>query len=94
MDGALLGRFVVDRMVVFVFKPNFFFFFFLFFPQFLQFAQGTVIDVLEQDESGWWEGMCDGLLGIFPGGFVEVFELIAEDGTVTQVRCCCFLVCC
>ncbi len=28
--------------------------------QFLQFTQGTVVDVYERDESGWWEGALDG----------------------------------
>ena len=54
--------------------------------QFLLFEQGAIVDVLEQDESGWWEGMVDGQIGIFPGGFVEVFELIDEDGNVTPVE--------
>jgi uncharacterized small protein (DUF1192 family) len=28
--------------------------------QFLQFTQGSIIDVFERDESGWWEGSLDG----------------------------------
>ncbi len=30
--------------------------------------------------------MLDGVVGIFPGGFVEVFEMIDEDGNVTPVE--------
>mmetsp|Transcript_15514 Transcript_15514/g.60681 ORF Transcript_15514/g.60681 Transcript_15514/m.60681 type:complete len:659 (+) Transcript_15514:34-2010(+) len=48
---------------------------------FLRFETGQHIDVIEQDESGWWEGIIDGIAGIFPGAYVRVVEIYgAEDG--------------
>ena len=41
---------------------------------FLSFVAGDVIDVLEQDESGWWEGVLNGAIGVFPGSYVQVLE--------------------
>lgn len=48
---------------------------------FLRFETGQQIDVIEQDESGWWEGIIEGIAGIFPGAYVRVVEIYgAEEG--------------
>lgn len=48
---------------------------------FLRFETGQQIDVIEQDESGWWEGIIEGVAGIFPGAYVRVVEIYgAEEG--------------
>lgn len=31
--------------------------------QFLSLQRGDIVDVLEQHESGWWEGMLNGVIG-------------------------------
>lgn len=48
---------------------------------FLRFEKGEMIDVVEQDESGWWEGIVNGEWGIFPGSYVKIVELyeVVED---------------
>jgi len=38
----------------------------------LGFAVGDIITVTKQDNSGWWEGECNGKAGMFPGNFVEL----------------------
>ena len=47
--------------------------------QWLAFEQGDIIDVVEQDESGWWEGLLNGVWGIFPGSFVQVIEIYENE---------------
>eukprot|EP01102_Stenamoeba_stenopodia_P005592 TRINITY_DN16340_c0_g1_i1.p1 TRINITY_DN16340_c0_g1~~TRINITY_DN16340_c0_g1_i1.p1 ORF type:complete len:866 (-),score=259.34 TRINITY_DN16340_c0_g1_i1:114-2711(-) len=50
--------------------------------RFLEFEKGAVIDVLEQDASGWWEGILNGFIGVFPGSYVrvsEIFEATSSD---------------
>jgi hypothetical protein len=37
----------------------------------LSFRQGDIIQVTEKDESGWWQGDLNGVLGAFPSGWVE-----------------------
>lgn len=35
--------------------------------------QGETIDVTRMDVGGgWWEGMIDGVVGLFPEGYVEL----------------------
>lgn len=36
--------------------------------------QGDVIDVISINESGWWDGVCDGRRGWFPSNYVESLE--------------------
>jgi len=40
----------------------------------LGFAVGDIITVTKQDDSGWWEGECNGKAGMFPGNFVELLS--------------------
>jgi hypothetical protein len=44
--------------------------------RFLEFDRGAIIEVLEQDGSGWWEGLLDGIIGVFPGSYVQVTEFL------------------
>ncbi len=37
---------------------------------------------LLQEEEGWWEGMKNGKIGMFPSNFVDVIEENAEDGGI------------
>jgi hypothetical protein len=52
--------------------------------RFLQFDRGAIIDVLEQDESGWWEGILDGIIGVFPGSYVKVIEVYDTTPTTNS----------
>ena len=44
----------------------------------LSFTAGTVIYVLKKNDDGWYEGVADGVTGLFPGNYVDV---IAVGGT-------------
>ena len=37
----------------------------------LSFSEGSVIYVLKKNDDGWWEGVMDGVTGLFPGNYVE-----------------------
>lgn len=37
----------------------------------LSFQENAVIYVLKKNDDGWWEGVMDGLTGLFPGNYVE-----------------------
>ena len=37
----------------------------------LSFTEGTIIYVLKKLDGGWWEGVMDGITGLFPGSFVK-----------------------
>ena len=45
---------------------------------FLQFEKDEIIDVIDQDESGWWEGISNGTLGVFPSTYVKILETFTE----------------
>lgn len=53
------------------------FFFFLFLPfnsykdDELSFQESSVLYVLKKNDDGWWEGVMDGVTGLFPGNYVE-----------------------
>ncbi|ETO26334.1 hypothetical protein RFI_10802 [Reticulomyxa filosa] len=40
----------------------------------ISFKAGDIIDVLEEDESGWWVGTLNGERGYFPATYVEKYE--------------------
>lgn len=40
----------------------------------LQFEKGDLITVLKMVDGGWWEGVCNGKVGWFPGNYVEEFQ--------------------
>lgn len=37
----------------------------------LSFQEGATIYVLKKNDDGWWEGVMDGVTGLFPGNYVE-----------------------
>ncbi|XP_040583803.1 abl interactor 2 [Lepeophtheirus salmonis] len=37
----------------------------------LSFSDGSIIYVLKKNDDGWWEGVMDGVTGLFPGNYVE-----------------------
>lgn len=40
---------------------------------------GDVIDVINQDDPGWWTGEIDGKLGLFPANFVQKINSSNSD---------------
>ena len=56
-------------------------------PQ-LQFEKGDLITVTKKVEGGWWEGVCSGKVGWFPGNYVEEFS-----GGECVCLCVCVCVC-
>ena len=40
----------------------------------LTFTTGATIYVVKKNDDGWYEGMCDGETGLFPGNYVSVLE--------------------
>ncbi|XP_064394125.1 rho guanine nucleotide exchange factor 7-like isoform X2 [Halichondria panicea] len=40
----------------------------------LQFEKGDLITVTNKVEGGWWEGVCNGKVGWFPGNYAEAFS--------------------
>ena len=37
----------------------------------LTFQEGQIIYVLKKNDDGWWEGVMDGITGLFPGNYTE-----------------------
>lgn len=37
----------------------------------LTFSEGSIIYVLKKNDDGWWEGVMNGVTGLFPGNYVE-----------------------
>ena len=37
----------------------------------LSFSEGATIYVLKKNDDGWWEGVMNGVTGLFPGNYVE-----------------------
>ena len=37
----------------------------------LSFTEGAIIYVLKKNDDDWWEGVMDGITGLFPGNYVE-----------------------
>lgn len=37
----------------------------------LSFAEGATIYVVKKNDDGWWEGVMNGITGLFPGNYVE-----------------------
>ncbi|KAL4233124.1 SH3-domain kinase binding protein 1 [Mactra antiquata] len=44
----------------------------------LKLEVGEMLDVLKQEEEGWWEGINNGKQGMFPSNFVEIVEESSE----------------
>ena len=37
----------------------------------LTFSEGATIYVIKKNDDGWYEGVMDGVTGLFPGNYVE-----------------------
>lgn len=37
----------------------------------LSFVEGAIIYVIKKNDDGWFEGVCNGVTGLFPGNYVE-----------------------
>ena len=46
----------------------------------LSFVTGTVIYVVKKNDNGWFEGVTNGITGLFPGNYVEV--IFSNESTV------------
>ncbi|XP_019851292.1 PREDICTED: SH3 domain-containing kinase-binding protein 1-like isoform X1 [Amphimedon queenslandica] len=42
---------------------------------------GSTVEILGEDEEGWWRGKLDGKEGVFPSNFVQLIEETEEGGT-------------
>jgi len=40
----------------------------------LNLREGDVIQILDQEDEGWWEGLCNGKRGMFPSNFVKIID--------------------
>ncbi|EMC98066.1 hypothetical protein BAUCODRAFT_66762 [Baudoinia panamericana UAMH 10762] len=47
----------------------------------LSFQQGEIIQVITQLESGWWDGVLDGVRGWFPSNYCAVVNAPYDDGS-------------
>ena len=43
-------------------------------PDELSLTEGDIIQVLSQEDEGWWEGLRNGKKGVFPSNFVKIIE--------------------
>ncbi|XP_043960027.1 abl interactor 1a isoform X17 [Gambusia affinis] len=44
----------------------------------LTFMEGSIIYVVKKNDDGWFEGVCNGVTGLFPGNYVESIMHYAE----------------
>ena len=44
----------------------------------LSLEPGQIVEVLAEEEEGWWRGKMGGKEGVFPSNFVEIIEEAAE----------------
>jgi len=40
----------------------------------LRLYQGATVYVLKKNEDGWFEGVMDGITGLFPGNYVQTLQ--------------------
>lgn len=46
----------------------------------LELKVGEIIDIIEEVEEGWWNGLFNGKSGLFPSNFVKELDATGEDG--------------
>lgn len=44
----------------------------------LTFIEGAIIYVIKKNDDGWFEGVCNGITGLFPGNYVETIMHYAD----------------
>uniref|UniRef100_A0ABM0N164 SH3 domain-containing kinase-binding protein 1-like n=1 Tax=Saccoglossus kowalevskii TaxID=10224 RepID=A0ABM0N164_SACKO len=47
---------------------------------------GDTIEVINQEEPGWWEGTINGRVGVFPSNFVEVVEEDEDEKAKAELK--------
>ncbi|XP_052808566.1 SH3 domain-containing kinase-binding protein 1-like isoform X2 [Mya arenaria] len=52
----------------------------------LKLELGEVLDIIKQEEEGWWEGQLNGRQGMFPSNFVEIIEDSAETSETPDTK--------
>lgn len=53
----------------------------------LSFMEGAIIYVIKKNDDGWFEGVCNGVTGLFPGNYVESIMHYADwRGLAVQSR--------
>ena len=54
----------------------------------LDLVEGEIVEILDQEEEGWWHGIYKGKKGMFPSNFVEMisFETKATDEKVPVLQ--------
>ena len=45
-------------------------------PEDLALKAGQIVTVLTKDESGWWQGTCNGKTGQFPANYVTTIPVV------------------
>ena len=53
----------------------------------LQFEKGELIAVTRMVDGGWWEGICNGRSGWFPGNYVEKATGMCATYTIYMYMC-------
>ncbi|KAM6953537.1 abl interactor 1a isoform 1-T1 [Aplochiton taeniatus] len=44
----------------------------------LSFMEGSIIYIIKKNDDGWYEGVCNGVTGLFPGNYVEAIMHYAD----------------
>ncbi|KAG2458302.1 ABI2 protein, partial [Polypterus senegalus] len=44
----------------------------------LSFMEGAIIYIIKKNDDGWYEGVCNGVTGLFPGNYVETIMHYAD----------------
>lgn len=52
----------------------------------LSFSKGAVINVLNKDDSDWYKGEVNGVVGMFPSNYVTPLSDITNDATSCKSR--------
>ncbi|KAL1915665.1 uncharacterized protein VTP21DRAFT_6424 [Calcarisporiella thermophila] len=55
-------------------------------PSALNFRKGSIIEVLGQLQSGWWDGVVNGERGWFPSNYVEVIDEAEDDPEYSYIQ--------
>ncbi|KAJ8315331.1 hypothetical protein KUTeg_007481 [Tegillarca granosa] len=50
----------------------------------LKLEVGEIVEILKQEEEGWWEGSLNGKIGMFPSNFVEIVDEAAVETEKTD----------
>ncbi len=54
----------------------------------LSLEPGDVVQILEEEEEGWWRGLLNGKEGVFPSNFVTAIKEVEEPTPPPQTAKC------